>query len=344
MPDKLQKEGVLKPLDEPREVAEERPLRPQTTDDFIGQENIVQQLRLFIQAAKQRGEALDHVLLYGPPGLGKTTLAQIVSNEMGGRFRSTSGPVIERKLDLSSLLQDLEAGDVLFIDEIHRLNRAVEEFLYPAMEDRMMEIQIGEGHYAKFIKIKLPPFTLIGATTRTGMITAPLRTRFGITHRLNFYAIEEMRRIVERSARILGIKAEPDGVEEIARRSRGTPRISNRILRRVRDFAQVRSDGVITREVADEALLLLQIDKQGLDEVDRAYLDAVIQRFGGGPVGINNLSVGLSEEEDTIEDTVEPYLIQIGFIQRTPRGRIDTAAAYEHLGLKYAGNHTDFFQ
>jgi len=343
MAEKAKKEGPLKPLREPDEAAEEQSLRPQTTKEFIGQESVIEQLRVFVQAARERHEALDHVLLYGPPGLGKTTLAQIVAHEMGGRFRATSGPVIERKLDLSSLLQDLEAGDVLFIDEIHRLNRAVEEFLYPAMEDGQMEIQIGEGHFAKFIKIKLPPFTLVGATTRTGMVTAPLRSRFGITHRLSFYSVEEMRRIAARTARILNVTAEEGGIEEIARRSRGTPRICNRILRRVRDYAQVRSDGVITRDMADEALRLLQIDEQGLDEVDRAYLGLVINKFGGGPVGLNNVSVALSEEEDTIEDTIEPYLIQIGFIQRTPRGRVAAQSAYAHLGVPFTNRQAELF-
>ena len=332
MAEKNRRDGILGGRPEGEDLSEDRSLRPQSCQDFIGQEPILEQLRLFIQAARERGEALDHVLLYGPPGLGKTTLAQIVAHEMGGRFRSTSGPVIERKLDLSSLLQDLEAGDVLFIDEIHRLNRAVEEFLYPAMEDGQMEIQIGEGHFAKFIKIQLPPFTLVGATTRAGMVSAPLRTRFGMTHRLQFYSMAEMCRIVRRSADILGVVCEEDGLQEIARRSRGTPRISNRILRRVRDYAQVRSNGVITGAVADEAMNLLQIDHRGLDDVDRSYLRMLIEKFNGGPVGLNNLSVALSEDDDTIEDTIEPFLIQIGFLQRTPRGRVATALAFDHLG------------
>jgi len=341
--DKPQKDGVLGPQREPEETVEEASLRPTHCDEFIGQERVIEQLRVFIQAARERREALDHVLLYGPPGLGKTTLAHIISNEMGGRFRSTSGPVIERKLDLSSLLQDLQEGDVLFIDEIHRLNKAVEEFLYPAMEDYQMEIQLGEGHYAKFIRIRLPPFTLVGATTRTGMVSAPLRSRFGITHRLQFYSVEELRRIVTRTAGILAVKADEGGIDEIARRSRGTPRICNRILRRVRDYAQVRSDGVITKPVADEALTMMQIDTRGLDEVDRAYLRIIIDKFDGGPVGLNNVAVALSEEEDTIEDTIEPFLIQIGFVQRMPRGRVVTPAAFEHLGVSEKTRQADLF-
>jgi len=341
--ERAEKEGALKAGRQPEEANEETSLRPTSCEEFIGQTAVMEQLRVFIEAARRRDEALDHVLLYGPPGLGKTTLAHIISREMGGRLKATSGPVIERKLDLASILQDLEEGDVLFIDEIHRLNRVIEEFLYPAMEDYKIEIQLGEGHYAKFIPIKLPRFTLVGATTRTGMVTAPMRSRFGITHRLQFYSEEEMRQIARRSAPILGVQTDEGGIREIARRSRGTPRICNRILRRVRDYAQVRSDGVITGALADEALRMLQIDDRGLDEVDRAYLKIIIEKFNGGPVGISTIAVALNEEDDTIEDTIEPFLIQIGFIQRTRNGRLVSAAACEHLGVAATSRTGELF-
>ena len=308
-------------------------LRPAELGEFVGQSQVVENLRIFIQAARNRGDALDHVLLYGPPGLGKTTLAHIVAKEMGSTLRSTSGPIIERKDDLAAILTDLKAQDVLFIDEIHRLNRVVEECLYPALEDRKIDIMIGEGPHAKSIKLDIEPFTLVGATTRAGMLTSPLRSRFGITQRLQFYSPAEMQRILTRSARLLKTELTPEASLIIARRSRGTPRIANRILRRVRDIAEVRHAGIITPEVAEDALRLLDIDAMGLDAQDRAFLDTLINKFNGGPVGLNTLAVSLSEDDDTLMDLVEPYLIQIGFVARTPRGRIATRAAFEHLGL-----------
>jgi Holliday junction DNA helicase RuvB len=313
-------------------------LRPMHCSEFVGQRELMEQLILAIQAAKQRGEALDHVLLYGPPGLGKTTLAHIIANEMGVAFKSTSGPLLERKDDLAAILTDLEAGDVLFIDEIHRLSRVVEECLYSAMEDFKLDILIGEGPHAKSIKLELPRFTLAGATTRAGMLTAPLRSRFGMMHRLNFYERPEMESIVKRSAGILQIEVEPGGASEIARRSRGTPRIANRLLRRVRDWAQVRGDGRVTDQAADAALELLQIDHLGLDPVDRLLLDALVKKFGGGPVGLNTLAIAIGEEEDTLVDVLEPYLIQIGFVNRTPRGRVATPRAFEHMGMRPPAN------
>ncbi|MBX7246304.1 MAG: Holliday junction branch migration DNA helicase RuvB [Candidatus Sumerlaeaceae bacterium] len=325
--------NVISAYREEGEEPEEKSLRPQRTSDFVGQTRVIENLSLFVEAARKRGEPLDHVLLFGPPGLGKTTLAHIIANEMGSDIKCTSGPVIERKDDLAAILTDLKQGDVLFIDEIHRLNRIVEECLYPAMEDFKIDILIGEGPHAKSIKLDLPPFTLVGATTRAGMITSPLRTRFGITERLQFYTQDEMEHIVRRAAGILNVQTDTEGGSEIARRARGTPRISNRILRRVRDYAEVRGAGHIDRKTADEALRLLDVDKIGLDVMDRVYLKTIIEKFGGGPVGLNNVAVGIGEDEETIEDMIEPYLIQIGFLQRTPRGRQATSAAYTHLGI-----------
>jgi len=310
----------------------EATLRPRALDDYVGQEKAKGNLGLFIDAARGRGEALDHVLLYGPPGLGKTTLANIIACEMGVSIKSTSGPVIERPGDLAAILTNLEPHDVLFIDEIHRLSHVVEEILYPAMEDFQLDIIIGQGPSARTIKLDLPKFTLVGATTRAGLLSSPLRDRFGVISRLEFYTHEELAFIVTRSARIFGMAIAADGAMELARRSRGTPRIANRLLRRVRDFAQVRADGVITRTVADQALALLEIDDMGFDTMDRAILLTIIDKFGGGPVGLDTIAAAISEESDTIEDVYEPFLIQNGFLNRTPRGRVATAAAYRHFG------------
>ncbi|MBL8588491.1 MAG: Holliday junction branch migration DNA helicase RuvB [Methylobacteriaceae bacterium] len=309
-------------------------LRPLALADFTGQEAARANLRVFIEAAKARGEALDHVLFVGPPGLGKTTLAQIVARELGVNFRSTSGPVIAKAGDLAAQLTNLEERDVLFIDEIHRLNPAVEEILYPAMEDFQLDLIIGEGPAARSVKIDLARFTLVGATTRAGLLTTPLRDRFGIPIRLNFYTVEELERIVTRGARVLGLGMSEDGANEIARRARGTPRIAGRLLRRVRDFAIVDGDATVTRKVADKALGLLDVDAIGLDQMDRRYLDLIAKNYGGGPVGVETLAAALSEPRDAIEDIIEPYLLQQGFLQRTPRGRLLTAAAFRHLGLE----------
>ena len=317
----------------PQEEAVERALRPQILSEYVGQVKVREQLDIFMGAAKKRGEALDHVLLFGPPGLGKTTLAHIIAREMGVNLRSTSGPVLERAGDLAALLTNLERNDVLFIDEIHRLSPVVEEILYPALEDYQIDIMIGEGPGARSVKIDLQPFTLVGATTRAGMLTNPLRDRFGIVSRLEFYTTEELTTIVQRSSQLLQAHIEQDGALEIARRSRGTPRIANRLLRRVRDYAEVRADGRISRDVADLALKMLDVDPLGFDLMDRKLLEAIVHRFGGGPVGLDNLAAAIGEERDTIEDVIEPFLIQHGYIQRTPRGRVASAATYAHLGL-----------
>jgi len=315
-------------------------LRPATLAEYIGQEQVKSNLRVFIEAAKLRGEALDHVLLHGPPGLGKTTLAAVIANEMGVNLRVTSGPTIEKAGDLVALLTNLQENDILFVDEIHRLDRAVEEILYPAMEDKAVDIIIGKGPSANSIRLELKNFTLIGATTRSGQLTAPLRDRFGVTLRLELYTTRELRTIVERSARILGIGIQGDGASEIASRSRGTPRIANRLLRRVRDFAQVIGDGVITKAVADDALTRLDVDRLGLDPLDRRMLRSIIEFYSGGPVGLETLAATINEEAVTIEDVYEPYLLRQGFLTRTPRGRCVTKRAYEHLGIEYIGQLT----
>lgn len=310
-------------------------LRPNTLESYIGQENVKSNMRVFIEAAKQREEALDHVLLYGPPGLGKTTLSNIIANEMNVSIKTTSGPAIERPGDMAAILNGLNEGDILFIDEIHRLNRMIEEILYPAMEDFVIDIVIGKGSSARSVRLDLPHFTLIGATTRIGLLTAPLRDRFGVIHRLEPYTVKELKTIIKRSCQVLHIAIDEKGAEEIARRSRGTPRIANRLLKRVRDFAQVKYEGDITEEVAKSALDLLEVDKMGLDLIDRKMLLSMIEKFNGGPVGLETVAVSIGEASETIEDVYEPYLIQLGYIQRTPRGRVVTKNGYEHFGMEY---------
>lgn len=328
----------------PNERSLDRAIRPLSLADYIGQSEVKKQMDIFIGAARSRSEAMDHVLIFGPPGLGKTTLANIIANELNVSIKTTSGPVLEKAGDLAAMLTNLESGDVLFIDEIHRLSPAIEEILYPAMEDYQLDIMIGEGPSARSIKLDLPPFTLVGATTRAGLLTSPLRDRFGIIQRLEFYSADELCRIVTRSAAILGCEIDQEGAAEIARRSRGTPRIANRLLRRVRDYAQVKCDGVVNKSAASQALDMLSIDVNGFDHMDRRLLITMIEKFGGGPVGVDSLAAAISEERDTIEDVLEPYLIQQGFIMRTPRGRVVTPHAYLHFGLTPPGASDDLFR
>jgi len=335
----MNEERLINPQSDREESSQEWALRPKILKDYVGQNEVCEQMEIFIQAARNRNEALDHVLVFGPPGLGKTTLSHIIANEMQVGLRQTSGPVIEKPGDLAAILTNLEEHDVLFIDEIHRLSPVVEEILYPAMEDYQLDIMIGEGPAARSIKLDLPPFTLVGATTRAGLLTSPLRDRFGIVQRLEFYSSEELSTIILRSAALLGIEIGEGGAPEIAKRSRGTPRIANRLLRRARDYAQVKADGVISTEVANAALDMLKVDQSGLDHMDRRLILSLIEKFEGGPVGVESLAAAIGEERGTIEDVIEPYLIQQGFMMRTPRGRVATSRAYSHYGLDRAGQN-----
>ncbi|MCT6875402.1 Holliday junction branch migration DNA helicase RuvB [Frischella perrara] len=334
----IEADRLISPTGKKEEETIDRAIRPRYLDEYIGQPHVREQMKIFIQAAKHRGDALDHLLIFGPPGLGKTTLANIVANELNVNLRTTSGPVLEKAGDLAAMLTNLEPHDVLFIDEIHRLSPVVEEILYPAMEDYQLDIMIGEGPAARSIKIDLPPFTLIGATTRAGSLTSPLRDRFGIVQRLEFYQVEDLEYIVNRSAKFLGMDLSLEGAHQIAKRSRGTPRIANRLLRRVRDFADVKSDGVVDCEIATRALDMLDVDVEGFDFMDRKLLLTIIEKFMGGPVGLDNLAAAIGEERETIEDVLEPFLIQQGYIQRTPRGRLATPHAYRHFGIIYQDN------
>lgn len=339
----MEEDRLITPEPMPMEDSQDRAIRPLSLQDYIGQQEMKAQMDIFINAARNRNEPLDHTLVFGPPGLGKTTLANIIANELQVAIKTTSGPVLEKAGDLAAMLTNLEAGDVLFIDEIHRLSPAIEEILYPAMEDYQLDIMIGEGPAARSIKLDLPPFTLVGATTRAGLLTSPLRDRFGIIQRLEFYSVTELSSIVMRSGKILGTAIDESGASEIAQRSRGTPRIANRLLRRVRDFAEVKSDGTVNLEAASQALDMLNIDKHGFDQMDRRLLMTMIEKFEGGPVGIDSLAAAISEERDTLEDVIEPYLIQQGFIMRTPRGRVVTQYAYRHFGIKPSTQAQDLF-